>query len=424
MYKDGQEQKVGGMSSNKAPVHAAPKIESEEFFHDYTDGDFVHPDGRKMIEVGPENTILVRMSDIHELPQIRETITEQDIEDLSHKIIRDNEALANAETAEEISMALDLMHPPGLLYLQPAELGLFLAQHADFYELEEPIVIPHNNKPVILRNEGHRRGRAVEHIVVKMKGMTLDDVAMRSSLHFGMTFKEANRRQAKENSHVQTSAIEDANNIIRQFKFISRNEGREPSVKEIADIYGCSESKVRTALSFDSLPDGVKALVGTEKGEEQLPLGVLADLAPLRDMYGRRYLERSRTNPGVYPMGGYDEYVAEEIESFAMKRANDKKEGKSLAAIYNVISGEKKSVSEGLTIPEDEFLLFQIERVKPKNQLEEQYRRLGKNCLYGLELAASNGGLAVDQITRIEQLLEIAKSHAQPAHPNNQESMF
>lgn len=420
MYKNGSESlAVGGRNTD---ISAAPL--DNEYVHDYSTGDFSYPDGREIVEVGPERTVLVRMSDIHELPQIRETITEQDKEDLAYKIIRDNNQLAEAETPAQITAALDLMHPPGLILLQPDELEEFLSLHADFYELDQPVVIPHNNRPVILRNEGHRRARALEFIIVKLKGLTLEDIGMRSNLHIGTTFPEANRRQSKENSHVQTSALEDAKNIIRQFKFIKRHENRKPSVKEIADIYGCSETKVRNALAFDSLPEKVQALVGGEKGEEQLPLSLLADLAPLQDLYDRRYVERMTADPETYVPEDRTSTVADEIERYAFELAADRKQNKSLSKLYEKLTGQKASVQEGLTIPLEQFLLFETKKENVSQGKKAAYRRFGKNCLYGIELAAANGAFDGDEIKRLEQLVELAKSHAQSSAPDDQEPMF
>src|ERR1700757_1904769 len=260
--------------------------------HDYTQGDFAYPDGRKIVEVGPKETVLVRMSDIHELPQIRETINEDEIIELAHAIIKDNEALAQAETPEQISAALDLMHPPELNLLDPPHLEQYLQIHADFYELDAPIVIPHHNRPVLLRDTGHRRGRAMEYIIVKMKGLTLDDVGIRSVVYRNLSFTEANARQAKENSHVRTSPLEDAKNIRRQYNFMLRQTGQRPRVTEIAKLYGFKEDKVRTALAFTSLPDSIKAFAGETKDTEVLSYTLLADFAPLRDLYEQRYDRR------------------------------------------------------------------------------------------------------------------------------------
>lgn len=396
----------------------------EAYDHDYSTGDFAYPDGRSVVEVGPRKTMLVRLSDVRELPQIREVIKDKEVEDLAHAIIADNDALQRAQTPEEISVALDLMHPPELLMLQPNELQVFLTDHADFYELETPIAIPHDNLPVMLQNAGHRRKRAIEHIIVKMKGLTLEDVAVRCNVHEGMTFAQANRRQAKENSHVQTSAIDDARNIIRQYKFIQRREGRSPSYAEIAKIYGFSESKVSTALAFDSLPLAVQALVGNEKGESQLSLNMLADLAPLRDLYDERYRGRMHDDPEHYSPETREARVADETERFAVALADLRKEGKSHKALLEKLNGEKTSVQKGLSIPIDELMLFEVQRPQAIPRKKEVYRRFGRNCLYGAELAAKNGAFEASDIERLEELVRIAKSLAEPHSFDNQETMF
>lgn len=239
-----------------------------------------------------------------------------------------------------------------------------------------------------------------------------------------MGFPEANQRQAKENSHVQTSALEDAKNIIRQYKFLQRNEGKAPSAARIASIYGFSETKVRNAIAFDTLPKEVKDLAGSEKGEEQLPYSLIADLAQLRDLYDKRYVERMIGGSKYHLAENREVSVAEEIRGFAYELAADKKVDKSLKKVYKRLAGEKGSVEEGLTIPLEQFMLFEAKRVDPTKRKEEAYRKHGANCLYGMELAASNGVLDNDMISRIERLVEVAKSLAKSAEPDNQESMF
>ena len=395
-----------------------------DYEHDYTQGDFAYPDGRSIVEVGLQYTLLVRLSDIHELPQIRETISEKEIEDLARAIIRSSDMLACAQTAEEISAALDLMHPPELIALQPQELETFLADHADFYGLPEPVVIPRHEQLVLIQNAGHRRRRAIEHIIVKIKGLSLEDVAMRCAVHSGLTFAGANRRQAKENTHVQTSPLEDANNIIRYYRFVERHEGRLPTVAEIAGLYGFSETKVRTALAFDSLPADVKVLAGGIKGEEQLPLSYLAALAPLYEAYRQRYDARMHNDASMYPIDQRDTYTATEIELFAIRRAVDRKEGKSAEQLYRLLDAEKNNVKGELAIAEDALLLFDVERVPAGKQREAAYRRLGKNCLYGTELAAKQGVLDTKDIARLKEIVKIAEDHARPAAEVTEQGLF
>lgn len=400
------------------------RLGEDAYDHDYNTGDFAYPDGRSVVEVGPHKTMLVRLGDVRELPQIREVIREKEIEDLARAIIADSDALQQAQTPEEISTALDLMHPPELIMLQPDELEVYLADHADFYELEEPVVIPHDNLPVMLQNAGHRRKRAIEYIIVKMKGLTLQDVAVRCTVHEGMTFAQANRRQAKENSHVQTSALEDAHNIIRQYKFIQRREGRRPLVSEIADIYGFSADKVRTALAYDSLPDSVKAFTGEESKKEVLSYSLVADLGPLMDLYERRYEKRSAAEPAIYPIEGRDERVETDLKAFAAKLARKKIEKVRSGELRNLLEIEKKSVLGSIAVTAENLFLFEVEKSSPRERMITAYTRLGQAGLNGVEHAAAQGALGAEEIERIEQLLALAKSLAQPAVPDNQEAMF
>jgi hypothetical protein len=428
MYRDGPEQLVGGSTeTDKVPVQAAPKYETNE-----------QSTGRSFVEIGPDNLEWVGLDTIHLLKQVRQEYDQKDIEALAYSIIKDNEALQAATTPEDISSALQLMHPLTLNRLQSEDATAYLHEHAKFYELEQPEIAQETDGPTVVNIAGHRRYLALEFIVVKLKGMPLQDVRVLAQVHNNLPFPEALALQLRENVKTNPPAQDEAKSIDRFYQYITETTGVKPTYVEVANRIGFRPGKVRDALAFRELPEAIQDYVGLARNGSAVPYSTLVQFKPLQDALRERYDYRHKyvrdedgnyikdkdgelkLNP-EYSEEARDKDVTNDLHIEANKIAEKRLKRIKAEKIEDDLRKKIRSVQGEVLITAE--TLFDVEGDNTTSRRLRSSGHLGDQAIFILQLLAKQDQLSERQKKKLEALNGVYSIFDTQA-ADNQESMF
>lgn len=371
------------------------------------------------IEVGPANLHLIQSTAIHELQQVRQEYDPKGIEELALAIILDPELLKEGVGAgdyETISRSLDLSHPFIIAQLDDEHLDKFLADHARHYDIEPQQLIP-DDGDALVRVSGHRRHRALE-LTAKWYGFEMDRLYVQSTIHENISFREALRKQYTENISERPPAIDEAKSISSYYEGAKR-DGENPTYASVAAAFGCSETKVSSALAFVSLPAEIRAYAEETGDRPALPYSIVARLRPLADAYEAKYDARDAADKASETK---EQYIVNSLAAMSNKLTRMKLQRQPVHRILEVLTAQTRSTKGELRLVTEE--LFTIEQDTSSDRRQRSSEALASVALNVLELLAKQGELADSLVARMQELTDAAKAQAEPAEVVQMDSLF
>ena len=241
---------------------------------------------KRPIRFGPSHVDYVPITAINELPQVRVAYNREALDELATAIVNNPDIDADTPETEDF----DLLHPLNLGRHDAASAKRYIKDHGDYYGIpsakrsDAGSLVAMEDGSKIISIAGHRRKRA---IAVLMGRYDIDplDVQVAADVRWNIGFAEAQGMQLRENVYDRPPAQDEARAIALFYQDIVAREHKQPHIGKFAAQLGFSETKVRDALAFSSLPDSVQAY--TTNG--LLPYSVVRRLKPLADAYRRFY---------------------------------------------------------------------------------------------------------------------------------------
>lgn len=373
------------------------------------------------IEVGPANLNFVQLSSVHELTQIRQEYDEKGIEELARSIVTSPEELRRAAQARDyaaISRALDLSHPLILNKLDPDHLSVYISDHAQYYDTGEPEYLPREDQDVLVLISGHRRRRALE-LIAKEYDFDLDRLYVGSTIHENLSLHEAQRKQYAENISQRPPAVDEAKVISNYYK-VEQAAGRPVTLQAVAHQFGCSESKVASAIAFDRLPKEIREYVADENAttlgnRPVLPFSLVARMGSLVTLYEERYSRRAEY---ATMQETKQQYVTSLLAMLANSLTQMRLKGRSARDIDARLSAEIATARGELKLQTEELFVIE-EPVSVRRQKSSS--ALAGTAIHTLDLLERQGQLHPDMMARLAALVDQAKLLAQPAAPSEQQ---
>jgi len=376
------------------------------------------------IEVGPANLNFVQLSSVHELTQIRQEYDEKGIEELARSIVTNPEELRRAAQARDyasISQALDLSHPLILNKLDSDHLSVYISDHAQYYDTGEPEYIPREGQDVLVLISGHRRRRALE-LIAKEYDFDLDRLYVGSTIHENLSLHEAQRKQYAENISQRPPAVDEAKVISNYYK-VEQAAGRPVTLQAVAHQFGCSESKVASAIAFDRLPKEIREYVADENATTTgdrpvLPFSLVARMGSLVTLYEERY---SRRAEHATMQETKLQYVTSLLAMLANSLTQMRLKGRSARDIDARLSAEIATARGELKLQTEELFVIE-EPVSVRRQKSSSM--LAGTAIHTLNLLERQGQLDPDMMARLAALVDQAKLLAQPTTTSEQQDFL
>ena len=245
-------------------------------------GKQTHPGG--VIEFGPKRLEPVPYVAINELQQVRTTYENASIMELASAIESDHPGMTISSGTFELANPL-LM---GVHTKKSAK--QYISDYSDYYRIprkdrfDYQNLTPLDDDRAAILIAGHRRRRAIGHLLEK-NNIPPVDVRIHSNIHDDITFSEAIGLQLRENVYERPAPQDEARAIDLLYQHNKERLGKVPNIKKLAAQIGFSETKVRDALTFASLPDSIQEY--TTSGA--LSYSVVRQLRPLYDAFLSAY---------------------------------------------------------------------------------------------------------------------------------------
>lgn len=209
-----------------------------------------------IIDIGPGRMERIPFPAFNELTQVRTAYDEEGIRELAGAIY--------AETSGEVSSdTFKLLSPPAAGLFTRQEAATYITEHGEFYEIptkdrvDPQDLTPYDDDRAIILIAGHRRKRAVRYLLGQL-GVEPERVRLLTAVHPGIEFADAVVLQLRENTYEKPPAWDEARAIELSYRRQQALTGAAPNIRELARYLGYSETKVRDALQFVSLPKSVQ----------------------------------------------------------------------------------------------------------------------------------------------------------------------
>lgn len=234
----------------------------------------------ELIDFGPKTLEMVPYRAVNELPQIRRHYGEEAIAELADAMTYDRGA------TRVTSRMFDLANPilSGRHSRQSAK--RYINEHGDYFKIptkervDPQDLTPLDDDTAIILIAGHRRRRAVRHLLQR-HNIHPAFARVAANLRDDIDFGQAIGLQLRENVYDRPSPQDEARAIDLTYRYVSQKHGAAPSIRQLAGQVGFSETKVRDALAFASLPESIQQLTN----EKVLPYSTVRQLKPLYDAY-------------------------------------------------------------------------------------------------------------------------------------------
>ncbi len=242
----------------------------------------------ELIDFGPKSLELVPFHAVNELPQVRRQYDEAAIAELAEAI------MAGRDTDGLTSEAFELANPILAGRHTRDSARRYIDEHGDYFKIptkervDPQDLTPLDDDTAIILIAGHRRRRAVGHLLERhnIPPVTARIAAnVREDIEFG----QAMGLQLRENVYDRPSPQDEARAIDLSYRYLSEKTGVVPSIRRLAGQLGFSETKVRDALAFASLPESIQQMTH----EKVLPYSIVRQLKPLYDAYLALYPSES-----------------------------------------------------------------------------------------------------------------------------------
>ncbi|HJM04226.1 MAG TPA: hypothetical protein QF549_01140 [Candidatus Saccharimonadaceae bacterium] len=306
---------------------------------------------QELIEFGPSSLEAVPLLAINKFEQVRTNYDQERLEELATSIMKEGSLGKGGSVG---SADFNLVEPIGVGRHDKSSLRRYINDHGEYHQIARADrKTPSDLRPLddgrfIILNYGHRRTLAI-HSLIQAFGLDAERATVSSHVGDNIEFAKALADQLRENNHDRLPPYDEARAIALQYDDLIRKTGVAPNIKKLGLELGFSETKVRDALAFATLPRRIQAFAA----DGLLPFGVIRNLQPLQEAYGRLYQHRSGTEAAAL--------IEHELVVFCNKLLNLKLSGKGDQSRHTMIQNKIKEIAgqasyqEGLFLLEPEF---------------------------------------------------------------------
>lgn len=367
-----------------------------------TIGDVLDNDATDFIDFGPKSVSPVTYALINELPQqVRKTYEPAQIDDLAI-------AMTIPPPSDGAEVEFDMFNPLLCAHLSHEDTVQYLKEYSEFYGVETDVseLRPDENGRYTILISGHRRKRAIRQLISE-NDLDISKVRAHVNQRDSITFEKALVAQVRENTYEKVPPEEVARHIEQFYKYLCSTQPEKPTYREIARKLGQSESIVRTALRFCSLPEEIQELAHNKT----LPYSILVKLDKIHEKRKEFYeKEQERGHPFSETI---DEYCLCHLHLMVTRilRTRLEKDEK----IDQLIKQEVTTLDQRMKYQQDELELLSPEERSARQQLSRSASLLCKQSLSSLEYALdiNPSALGPDELTHLERLAAEARAQAQ-----------
>jgi hypothetical protein len=343
------------------------------------------------ITFGPKRLEPVPFLAINELQQVRTTYAPASIDELASSIQTDQGgSIASSRTFE-------LANPLLVGFHTQASAKKYISEHGDYYRIPKKErfdyqnLTPLNDETAVILIAGHRRRRAIGRLL-EMNNIQPAEARIQSSVHDNIEFNEAIGLQLRENVYERPLPQDEARAIDLLYRHSMMQHGTRPSIRQLAGQIGFSETKVREALTYASLPESIQAY--TEDGV--LSYSVVRQLAPLYDAFTALYKEDSAIERLHKAELSVQEFCNITLSRLLSGRSDEK--------ISKAIANRVKEI-QGQAQYQQATLDFLIETDDLPHRTRRTERQLGATALAVVGHQMHTGVLHSSEVERLETLL-------------------
>lgn len=367
-----------------------------------TIGDVLDNDATDFIDFGPKSVSPVTYALINELPQqVRKTYEPAQIDDLAI-------AMTIPPPSDGAEVEFDMFNPLLCAHLSHEDTVQYLKEYSEFYGVETDVseLRPDENGRYTILISGHRRKRAIRQLISE-NDLDISKVRAHVNQRDSITFEKALVAQVRENTYEKVPPEEVARHIEQFYKYLCSTQPEKPTHREIARKLGQSESIVRTALRFCSLPEEIQELAHNKT----LPYSILVKLDKIHEK--RKEFYEKEQERGHSFSETIDEYCLCHLHLMVTRilRTRLEKDEK----IDQLIKQEVTTLDQRMKYQQDELELLSPEERSARQRLSRSASLLCKQSLSSLEYALdiNPSALGPDELTHLERLAAEARAQAQ-----------
>ena len=362
-----------------------------------------------MAEFGDINIEKVPLDKIIDLPlQMRRSIDEAGLEDLKDSI-RPNITLKSSDERGQ-TLRFNLVNPVTINVLDADHIEQYLSDHASYYDIEiDPAAAVENlsmyNGKYYVRVAGHMRGLAMKELCDEY-GISTNQALTSATISENESFIEANQTQNIENRRVKVSPVDYAESIALFYEWQKAHD--LPSDNgTIAEYFGYSQDRVRTALLFVTAPESIKNFVGNG-----LTYTNVVNLVRLREAYEKRDYQKAEIAHEVADRETIANEAAWYMQDYFERMILKRLRGKKTREIDGIIQGEINTVDSAAMYVQDEFELLDVPEMRERGR-QQSVKNLGNTALQVIKYLGDGGQLTSEQIKGLEDAVERAKHCAE-----------
>ena len=367
-----------------------------------TIGDVLDNDATDFIDFGPKSVSPVTYALINELPQqVRKTYEPAQIDDLAI-------AMTIPPPSDGAEVEFDMFNPLLCAHLSHEDTVQYLKEYSEFYGVETDVseLRPDENGRYTILISGHRRKRAIRQLISE-NDLDISKVRAHVNQRDSITFEKALVAQVRENTYEKVPPEEVARHIEQFYKYLCSTQPEKPPHREIARKLGQSESIVRTALRFCSLPEEIQELAHNKT----LPYSILVKLDKIHEK--RKEFYEKEQERGHSFSETIDEYCLCHLHLMVTRilRTRLEKDEK----IDQLIKQEVTTLDQRMKYQQDELELLSPEERSARQRLSRSASLLCKRSLSSLAYALdiNPSALGPDELTHLERLAAEARAQAQ-----------
>lgn len=358
------------------------------------------------VKFGPGELSTVSLNSVVILPQVRQTFSREGIAELADSIVLGDASYLDVEPT---SAAFALNNPIiTASFTDIAAACRYVMDHADHYEIEPTLTFDQladrfvDDGVVTVLIAGNRRVLAVSELANRF-GINRDDIDLSAVSHENISFADGLGLQLRENVYERPPVYDEARAIERFYRDIVKQTGKKPPLRDFAAKLGFSETKVRDALTFTSLPKVIQAFADTGA----LSYSMVQSLAPLADAYRQFHKRQYATQPMKGPI---DQLVEDSLYTFCNNELlspslKDDSKKKSTSTIAKLIKNKTEEILSRAVYQQGEFLFASQGGNFDDTARARSSRRLGVQACAILEAQHYSGDIDQDVIERLQALL-------------------
>lgn len=343
-----------------------------------------------LVQFGPKRLELVPFLTVNELEQTRTAYNATGIEELAQAISVSGSNTHNSE-------AFDLANPLVIGRHTKTSAKQYIYEHGEFYgiparqRVDYQDLTPFDDDTTNILIAGHRRRRAIG-LLLRTNNIHPANATVASHVRDEIEFGQAIGLQLRENVYERPSPQDEARAIDLSYRYNTERLGHAPSIRQLAKNLGFSETKVREALVFTSLPETIQEY--TASGA--LSYSVVRQLRPLYDAFMAMYKEDPLDIQAIRA----EMSVREFCDTILRQRLS----GKTDERISQTIANRTKEL-QGMAYYQQASFELLVEESRIERRQDLAGRQLASTALAVMRYRLRVGDIKDSEIEELETLL-------------------